>query len=128
MSIETLNAATKIISDKFKALIQNSSVKLTLRAAWSIIQDAIAQTVWAIETNIGNAISGPEKKAKALEVIAGIIDVVFVTVNIPYIPGWVESLLEKYIRKFLLDIADGSIDAIVKTFHDTGVFAPKEAK
>ncbi len=55
-----------------------------------------------------------------------IVDIVCTLITIPGVPVWIEMYLDKYIKVFLMAVADGSIDALVKTFHDTGVFPPKK--
>lgn len=128
MSEENLEKEADGLFDSFKEKLGTLGHVLKLPEAWRIIQDATAQTVIIIERNVGRALSGPEKKAKALARIEKVIDVVCALIDVPFIPDWAESYADRYIKLFLLEVADGSIDALVKTFHDTGVFPPKEGK
>lgn len=102
------------------------SAKVGLSAAWKIIQESIGKVVIAIQEQIGDSLSGPEKKQAALDYIGQVIDVVAKYIDLPYVPEWVEAILDKYLKMLLLQIASGSIDAIVSTFHTTGVFPPKK--
>jgi hypothetical protein len=100
------------------------SSKVALGAAWKIVQESVAQAVLVIEAEIGDSLSGPEKKQAAMDYVGQVIDMVTKFIDIPYVPEWVEGILDKYLKMLLLQIASGSIDAIVSTFHSTGVFPP----
>lgn len=126
MSLEKLNLEAKSLCENIRENIKNLGRKLRLRDAWKIVQTAVGQVVILIQSNVGDALSGPEKKAYAMRVIGAVVDIVCAVVVIPGIPLWVNGLLGKYIKQFLLEVADGSIDAIVSTFHATGVFEQKK--
>ena len=121
MSLEKLKEETQELIEKIRSRVCDVSC-MTLCAAWAMIQDAIVDTVLSIERNIGNSLAGPEKKAKAMEGIGDIIDIVVVLIDVPMVPEFIEAWVDKYLKMFLLSIADGSIDAIVNTFHKLDVF------
>lgn len=116
-----LSEAAKNIIAGVKARLGDH--KVSLSAAWTIIQGTIAEVVLLIEREVGTSLSGPDKKAAAMAVISNVIDVVVVAVDIPFIPEIIEQQLDVVIKKILLIIASGSIDAIVTTFRVTGVIS-----
>jgi len=95
--------------------------KVTINEAWKILQLTTAGIVQILEA-IATDLSGPEKKAIALEFINGFYDKVFLVVSIPLVPSFVEPIIHSYVKKILMIMVGASIDAIVKIFRDTGVF------
>ena len=110
------------LCQKLQENLQATKNRLRIKDAWRMVQDSIAKVVIIIEKNIGSDMPGAEKKAIAMNVIEKVVDIVCALIDIPGIPRWIQSALYKYLKKFLLEVADGSIDAIVKTFRETGVF------
>jgi len=116
---------TQELLEKIQASLKSLGKRVPLSSAWCVVQEAVASTVLSIERNIGNRYAGAEKKALAMARIERIVDVIVAFIYIPYVPLWINSLIAKYIKMFLMQVADGSIDAIVSTFHEVGVFEPK---
>jgi len=93
--------------------------------AWKILQVVAASLIQIIE-KIGTDLSSPEKKELSLKLISGFYDKVFVVIDIPVIPNLLEPLLHKYIKAFLMILVGSSIDALVTTFRQTGIFLKKQ--
>jgi len=92
--------------------------------AWKVLQLATASVIQIIEA-IGNDISSPEKKALAMDLLNKFYDTVFVVVDIPAVPNILEPVIHKYVKAFLMILVSASIDALVTTFRNTGVFLKK---
>jgi hypothetical protein len=89
--------------------------------AWKVLQLATASIIQIIEA-IGNDLSSPDKKALAMDLLNKFYDTVFVSVDIPMIPNMLEPMIHKYVKAFLMILVSASIDALVTTFRNTGIF------
>jgi ABC-type lipopolysaccharide export system ATPase subunit len=101
--------------------------KIALDQAWKILQVVLAQLVTAIE-EIGNELSGPDKKAIVLDLLSGFYDKVFIVVDIPFVPNFIEPIIHKNVKALLMILAGSSIDALVTTFRNVGVFIDPKNK
>lgn len=95
--------------------------RVAIVEAWKILQLTVASTVQIIE-KVGANLSGPEKKAVALNVISSFYDRVFLAVDIPFVPNFIEPLIHQSVKTFLMTLVGVSIDAMVTTFRETGIF------
>lgn len=95
--------------------------RVAISEAWKILQLTIASTIQIVE-NIGINLSGPEKKTIAISVISNFYDKVFLVVDIPFIPNFIEPIIHKNVKVFLMMLVGVSIDAMVTTFRETGIF------
>lgn len=95
--------------------------RIALAEAWKVLQLATASIIQVIEA-IGNDLTSPEKKALAMSLLGDFYDKVFVTIDIPVVPNFIEPVLHKYIKAFLMILISSTIDALVTTFRQTGVF------
>lgn len=95
--------------------------RIAIAEAWKLLQLATATIIQIIEA-IGNDISGPEKKALAMDLLNKFYDNVFVVVDIPVMPNILEPVIHRYLKAFLMILVSASIDALVTTFRNTGVF------
>jgi hypothetical protein len=98
---------------------------VAIAEAWKILQLIIAATIQVIET-IGTDLSSPDKKALAMDLISGFYDKVFLVVDIPVVPNLLEPIIHKYVKSFLMILVSSTIDAMVTTFRNTGVFFNKK--
>jgi hypothetical protein len=112
-----------ILSTKEKV---NEVKRFALGEAWKLLQLATATVVQIIEA-IGNDLSGPDKKAIAMELLNSFYDSVFIVIDIPFVPSIVEPIIHKYIKSILMIMVSATIDATVTVFRNTGVFLKKEA-
>lgn len=107
--------------------VQNSlqEVKrVAVSEAWKILQLATASIIQIIE-KLGHDISSPDKKALAMELLNKFYDSVFLVVDIPVVPNLLEPIIHKYVKSFLMVLLSATIDALVTTFRNTGVFLKK---
>lgn len=88
------------------------------------MQLAVASIVQIIE-NIGTDLSSPDKKTLAMNLLSGFYDKVFLVVDIPVVPNVLEPIIHKYVKAFLMILVSASIDAMVTTFRNTGIFIKK---
>lgn len=101
--------------------------RIAVDEAWKILQLATATIVQIIEA-IGNDLAGPEKKALAMELLNKFYDSVFIVIDVPMVPPLLESFIHKYVKAFLMILLSASIDALVTTFRNTGVFLKKKVE
>lgn len=100
--------------------------KIALAEAWKLLQLATAGVIQVIEA-IGSDLSSSEKKILAMELLGSFYDKVFVVIDIPLVPNALEPLLHKYVKVFLMILVSSTIDALVTTFREIGVFIKKES-
>lgn len=89
------------------------------------MQLAIAEIVQTIE-HIEPNLAGKDKKAAAMELLSSFYDSVFVVVDIPFVPNIVEPIIHSYVKNFLMILVSSTIDAMVTTFRQVGIFPPKQ--
>lgn len=99
--------------------------RFAVAEAWKILQVVTASVIQIIE-KIGTDISSPDKKELALKLLSDFYDKVFIAVNIPVIPNIIEPIIHKYVKAFLMILVGSSIDALVATFRQTGIFLKKQ--
>jgi hypothetical protein len=102
----------------------NEVQRIAIAEAWKILQLAVASVIQVIEA-IGSDLSSPEKKELAMGLLNSFYDSVFVVVDIPVVPNFLEPIIHKYIKAFLMILVSSTIDALVTTFRNTGVFLKK---
>lgn len=98
--------------------------KIALAEAWKLLQLATASVIQVIET-IGSDLSSSEKKLLAMELLGSFYDKVFIVIDIPFVPNVVEPIIHKYLKIFLMILVSSTIDALVTTFREIGVFIKK---
>lgn len=114
--------AEKINQELIQSLQKVKSV--ALNEAWKTLQLVTANVIQIIET-VADGLSGPEKKAIAIEYINSFYDKVFLVVDIPFVPNLIEPIIHRYIKQILMILVSSSIDAMVTIFRQTGVFLKK---
>lgn len=103
----------------------NEVQRIALAEAWKILQLATASVIQLVEA-IGNDLSSPQKKELAMSLLENFYDSVFTVVDIPVIPNILEPIIHKYVKAFLMILISSTIDALVTTFRNTGVFLKKK--
>jgi hypothetical protein len=98
--------------------------RLAINEAWKILQLATASIIQIIE-KLGHDISSQDKKVLAMDLLNKFYDSVFVVVDIPVVPNFLEPIIHKYVKAFLMILVSATIDALVTTFRNTGVFLKK---
>lgn len=110
----------KLISENQQNL--NNIKAVALDQAWKVLQLAIAEIIQLIEVSYPN-LAGKDKKAIALDLLSQFYDGVFVIVNIPFIPSALQPIITKYVKSLLMILVGATIDAMVTTFRNTGIFS-----
>lgn len=123
---EIVNSELEILGAKLKSKFLNVQ-KIALVEAWKILQIAVANVVRQIEVS-GNELAGQSKKIIAINFLSNFYDTTFVVVKIPIVPNFLESLIHKYVKGVLMILVGASIDAMVTTFREVGVFISKQTQ
>lgn len=98
--------------------------RVAIAQAWKILQLVVAKIIQSIEQN-GTGVAGKDKKAIAMELIENFYNSVFIIIDIPFIPPLVEPIIHRYVKTFLMILVGSTIDAMVITFRNTGIFENK---
>lgn len=101
------------------------ATKVALPQAWTMLQLMIAEIIQAIEANY-TTLAGADKKTIAMNCLSTFYDSVLVSVTIPFIPVFIQPIISKYIKSLLMLMVGATIDAMVTTFKNTGVFISKK--
>lgn len=117
--IQESDKLTQELQEKLKSL-----KKLALDEAWKALQLVVAGVVQIIEA-IAKDLEGKHKKEIAMEYINNFYDKAILIVDIPLVPGFIESIIHSYVKKILMIMVSASIDATVSIFRQTGVFLRK---
>jgi hypothetical protein len=75
---------------------------------------------------LGTDLKSPEKKELAMNLLSSFYDKIFLVVDIPVVPNFLEPIIHSYVKSFLMILVGASIDALVTTFRQTGVFLQKK--
>lgn len=135
--IKEIEAKKMTVKDQLKPIVEKiinqvnlqtqSAKSIALDQAWKILQLVLAQLIQSIE-EIGNELSGSDKKTIVLDLLSGFYDKVFLVVDIPFVPGFLEVIIHKHVKNLLMILAGSSIDALVTTFRNIGVFIDPKNK
>jgi hypothetical protein len=98
--------------------------RLAINEAWGILQLVIASVVQIIES-VGKDLSSPEKKQLALDIISNFYDNAFKVVDLPFVPGFIEPIIHRYVKAIIMIMVGSAIDATVTIFRQTGIFLRK---
>jgi hypothetical protein len=109
----------QLIIDSKSAI--NEVKKVAIFQAWKLLQIAVAHVIRAIES-VHPDLEGKDKKAIAMELLSKFYDGVFIIIDIPFVPSVLEPILHKYTKAFLMILVSASIDAMVSTFREIGIF------
>jgi hypothetical protein len=116
-----------LLKPELENLIQESKAALSevkrvaISQAWKILQLAIARVIQKIE-DMAVGVAGKDKKAVAMELLTRFYDSVFAVVDLPFVPPIIEPILHRYVKSVLMLLVSATIDAMVTTFRQTGVF------
>lgn len=106
--------------DKAKVILK--TVKdVAMPQAWNVLQLATVDIIQSIENNSPN-LKGADKKTLAMTMISNFYDQVFTVVNFPLVPKILQPIIQKYVKQLLMILVGASIDALVTTFRNTGIF------
>ena len=116
LEVEKLINQTKLSLNEVKVV--------ALSQAWKLLQLAVVQTIQHIEI-INPLLAGKDKKTIAMDCLSTFYDRVFIVVDVPLIPNILEPIIHRYIKTFLMILVGSTIDAMVTTFRQVGVFENK---
>lgn len=105
---------------KAKEILKNTQ-DVAMPQAWNILQLAISEIIQNIENN-NPFLKGADKKTLAMTMISNFYDQVFTVVYFPFAPKFLQPIIQKYVKQLLMLLVSASIDALVTTFRQTGVF------
>jgi formyltetrahydrofolate hydrolase len=94
---------------------------IAIAEAWKILQLLISKIVRCLE-DVAINWSGAEKKELAMSLISSLYDRLFLVIDIPMVPSFLEAYLHSYVKKILLLLVSSTIDATVTTFREIGFF------
>lgn len=124
--VDIINNELKIVAEKLQ--VQFSDIKkIALAEAWKVLQIAVANVVRQIEIS-GSELLGKDKKTIAINFLSKFYDTTFVVVDVPVIPNFLEPIIHKYVKGILMILVGASIDAMVTTFREVGVFISKQSQ
>ena len=118
-SIELSKSLETLINNVKNAL--GGSNNVTVSVAWGFLQLAVAQVIQSIEDN-NPSLKGSSKKEIALVMIGNFYDKVFPMVTIPYLPIFIQPIIQKYTKSLLMLLIGTTIDSMVEIFRQNGVF------
>lgn len=118
--IDILKPEVNILIIESKASI-NEVKRVAIFQAWKLLQLAVANIIRAIEKSF-STIPGKDKKTAAIELLSNFYDGVFIAIDLPFVPNAIEPILHKYTKTFLMILVSASIDAMVTTFREVGIF------
>lgn len=125
--IYTQNITLTDIKPEIDKLVEQAKLslktveKVAIDQAWKILQLAVVATIQVIENKAIN-LPGADKKVIAMDMLSKFYDSVFLVINIPFVPNFVEPIIHKYVKVFLMALVSSTIDAMVTAFRNTGVF------
>lgn len=100
---------------------------IALDQAWKILQLAVASIIQVIEMTAAD-LAGKDKKAIAMDMLSKFYNNVFVVIDVPFVPAAIEPIIHKHVKAFLMLLVSSTIDAMVTTFRNTGVFVDPATK
>lgn len=128
MGKKTMTTAENLnLKQKLQELVNQNQENLNnikavaLDQAWKILQLTVADIIQSIEINYPT-LAGKDKKAIAMDLLSTFYDSVFTIVNIPFVPAFLQPIIHKSVKSVLMLLVSSSIDAMVTTFRNIGVF------
>jgi len=100
--------------------------KIALAEAWKILQLAIIDIIQAIE-EYAKTLPGKDKKNIAMDLLSKFYDTTFIIVDVPVVPNVLEPIIHKYVKSLLMILVSSTIDAMVATLKDLGIFTKSDS-
>ena len=107
--------------------ILNSAKAVAMPQAWKVLQLATAEVIQSIEDN-SPSLRGADKKTLAMTMISNFYDQVFTIINFPFVPQILQPIIQKYVKQILMLLVSATIDALVTTFRNSGIFVDPSTK
>lgn len=106
--------------DTAKEALKSASV-VAMPEAWKVLQLAAAEVVQNIEDNNPN-LKGADKKTLAMTMLSNFYDQVFTVINFPFVPKFLQPIIQKSVKSLLMILVSASIDSLVTIFRNSGIF------
>lgn len=123
----------EVLKPELENLVQESKnalnevKRVAIAQAWKILQLAVARIIQSIESTAKD-LAGKDKKTVAMTLLSNFYDSVFLVVDVPFVPNVLEPIIHRYVKSFLMILVGSTIDAMVTTFRETGVFPVKTSE
>jgi hypothetical protein len=127
--METQNLSVNDLGNlvvKAKEILKNAKA-VAIPQAWNVLQLATAEVIQSIEDN-SPSLKGADKKTLAMTMISNFYDQVFTIINFPFVPQLLQPIIQKYVKQILMLLVSATIDSLVTTFRNSGVFVDPSAK
>lgn len=127
--MQTQNLSVNNLGDlviKAKQVL-DAAKAVAMPQAWNILQLATAEVIQSIENN-SPTLKGADKKTLAMTMISNFYDQVFIVVNFPFLPQILQPIIQKYVKQILMLLVSATIDALVTTFRNSGIFVDPSTK
>jgi hypothetical protein len=111
---------------KAKQILKNAKA-VAMPQAWNVLQLATAEVIQRIEDN-NPSLKGVDKKTLAMTMISKFYDQTFTIINFPFVPQVLQPIIQKYVKQILMLLISATIDALVTTFRNSGVFVDPSYK
>jgi len=111
---------------KAKEILKNAKA-VAMPQAWNILQLATAEVIQTVENN-NPSLKGVDKKTLAMGMISKFYDQVFTIINFPFVPQVFQPIIQKYVKQILMLLVSATIDALVTTFRNSGIFVDPSYK
>lgn len=98
-----------------------NTTKVALPQAWMLLQLMVAEIIQGVQLNYPT-LAGKDKKTIAMDLLSTVYDSVFIVVSVSFIPAFIQPIISKYIKRMLMVLLSATIDAMVITFKNTGIF------
>lgn len=108
------------IVEQAKEIIKTAK-SVAVPQAWNLLQLAVADIVQQIQLTHPE-LKGSNKKEIAMNAVSSFYDRVFLVVEFPFLPQFLQPIIQRYVKQLLMILVGASIDAMVTTFKNTGVF------
>ena len=111
---------------KAKEMLRSAKA-VAMPQAWNILQLATAEVIQSIEDN-SPSLKGADKKTLAMTMVSNFYDQTFTIINFPFVPQVLQPIIQKYVKQILMLLVSATIDALVTTFRNSGIFVDPSTK
>ena len=121
--METQNLSVNNLENlvaKAKEILKNAKT-VAMPQAWNVLQLATAEVIQNVEDN-NPSLKGVDKKTLAMGMISKFYDQTFTIINFPFVPQMLQPIIQKYVKQILMILISATIDALVTTFRNSGIF------
>jgi AmiR/NasT family two-component response regulator len=121
MPNQTVSLQINNIVEQAKVILKTAK-SVAAPQAWNLLQLAVADVIQQIQITHPE-LKGSDKKEIAMNAVSSFYDQVFLVVEFPFVPQLLQPIIQRYVKQLLMILVGASIDAMVTTFRNTGVFS-----